>query len=87
MCLVEIPATYKTISKQVLKTPASTRSRDIPAEYRTVQKRVVDRQDPGAVDGRVGPGTLSAVSAYQRANNLPVGNLDMQTIKALGVKF
>ena len=164
MCLVEIPATYKTISKQVLKTPASTRSREIPAEYRTVQKRVVDRQattktiqipakystvtvteevtpgssrsiaipakyttvtrqelvsdgrmdwreilcetnatpthisaiqralhaegfNPGAVDGRVGPGTLSAVSAYQRANNLPVGELNMATIKALGVKF
>lgn len=41
MCLVEVPATYKTITKQVLKTPASTRSRNIPAEYRTVTKRVV----------------------------------------------
>ncbi len=41
MCLVEVPATYKNISKQVLKTPASTRTREIPAEYRTVTKRVV----------------------------------------------
>ena len=41
MCLVEVPATYKTISKQVLKSPASTRTREIPAEYRTVTKRVV----------------------------------------------
>ncbi len=41
MCLVEVPATYKTIQKRVLKTPASTRNRTIPAEYRTVTKRVV----------------------------------------------
>ena len=41
MCLVEVPATYKTISKQVLKRPASTRTRQIPAEYRTVTKKVV----------------------------------------------
>lgn len=164
MCLVEIPATYKTISKKVLKTPASTRSREIPAEYRTVQKKVVDRRattktieipakystvtvteevtpastrsiaipekyttvtrqevvtegkmdwreilcetnatpqhvtsiqralmkagyNPGSVDGRIGPGTLRAVSAYQRAKGLPVGNLDMQTIKSLGLNM
>ncbi len=41
MCLVEVPATYKTITKQVLKTPASTRTRQIPAEYRNITKRVV----------------------------------------------
>jgi len=124
MCLVEIPATYKTISKKVLKTPASTRSREIPAEYRTVQKyTTVTRQEvvtegkmdwreilcetnatpqhvtsiqralmkagynPGSVDGRIGPGTLRAVSAYQRAKGLPVGNLDMQTIKSLGLNM
>ena len=44
MCLVEIPATYKTITKRVLKTPASTRTNDIPAVYKTVQKRVVATQ-------------------------------------------
>lgn len=36
MCLVEIPATYKTISRQVLVTPATTRVVEVPAEYRTV---------------------------------------------------
>ncbi len=39
MCLVEVPATYKTISKQVLKTPASTRTVEIPAVYKTVSVR------------------------------------------------
>ncbi|MEM6639380.1 MAG: hypothetical protein AAF610_05705 [Pseudomonadota bacterium] len=36
MCLVEIPATYKTITKQVLVKPATTRVVEIPAEYRTI---------------------------------------------------
>ena len=44
MCLVEIPATYKTISKQVLKRPASTRSVELPATYKTVTKKVVDTE-------------------------------------------
>lgn len=36
MCLVDVPTTYKTIKKQVLRTPASTKTIDIPAEYKTV---------------------------------------------------
>ena len=39
MCLVEVPATYKTISREVLKTPASTRTVEIPAVYKTVSVR------------------------------------------------
>ena len=39
MCLVEVPATYKTISRRVLVTPASTRTVEVPAEYKTVKVR------------------------------------------------
>ena len=42
MCLVEVPATYKTITKRILKTAASTRTKTIPAVYKTVKRRVVD---------------------------------------------
>ncbi len=41
MCLVEVPAEYKTVIKKVLKTPASVREVAIPAEYKTVKRRVV----------------------------------------------
>ncbi len=41
MCLVEVPATYKTIEKRVLVKPARTVVTEIPAEYRSVTKRVV----------------------------------------------
>ncbi len=37
MCLVDIPATYKTVKKQVLKTPETTKVVEIPAEYTTVK--------------------------------------------------
>lgn len=41
MCLVEVPATYKTITKRVLTTPARTETVEIPAEYRTVSVRTM----------------------------------------------
>ena len=42
MCLVEIPAEYKSVSRQVLKTPATTRSISVPAEYKTITRQAVD---------------------------------------------
>lgn len=41
MCLVEIPATFKTVSKQMLVKPATTRTIEKPAEYKTVSKKVL----------------------------------------------
>ena len=41
MCLVEVPAEYRTVTKRVLKTPAGTRKITIPAVYKTVKKRVM----------------------------------------------
>jgi len=39
MCLVEVPATYKTISRRVLDSPATTKTVAIPAVYKTVKVR------------------------------------------------
>ena len=41
MCLVEVPASYKTISKQVVDTPPGTRTVETPAEYKTIKRRVL----------------------------------------------
>ena len=43
MCLVEVPASYKTVTKRVVKTPATTRTIDEPAVYKTIKQKVVDR--------------------------------------------
>lgn len=41
MCLVEIPAEYQTVTRQVVKTPSTVRYEDLPAEYQTVKKTVL----------------------------------------------
>lgn len=41
LCLVEIPAEYQTVTKQVIKSPATTRAVEVPAEYRTVTRQVL----------------------------------------------
>jgi len=43
MCLVTVPASYKTVSKRVLASPATTTSTTIPAKYKTVKKRIVEK--------------------------------------------
>jgi len=42
LCLVVEPATYKTITRTVVKSPASTRQVDVPPVYKTVRKQVVE---------------------------------------------
>ena len=39
LCLNEKPAQYKTVTKRVLKTPATTKRIEIPAKYKTVRVR------------------------------------------------
>lgn len=39
MCLKEVPAEYKTITKQVLKAPATVTKVQVPAEYQTIRVR------------------------------------------------
>ncbi|MBN1844008.1 MAG: peptidoglycan-binding protein [Deltaproteobacteria bacterium] len=41
MCLVEIPASYRTVKKKVMTKPPSTRVVEIPAEYKTIKRKVV----------------------------------------------
>lgn len=41
MCLVEVPAQYRTVSKQVIKTPASVKEVTIPATYKTITRKVI----------------------------------------------
>ena len=40
-CLKTVPAQYKTVSKRVLRTPASSNTINIPAQYKTITRRVV----------------------------------------------
>nr|VFJ62570.1 MAG: Putative peptidoglycan binding domain-containing protein [Candidatus Kentron sp. DK] len=39
ICLLEKPAKFKSITRRVIKTPASTRTIEVPAQYKTVKVR------------------------------------------------
>jgi len=114
-----IDATFGSVSKRVLKTPASTRTIDIPAEYTTITKRNLVKKggftewrevlcpenvtgyttrqiqqalkdrgyDPGPLDNSMGSRTKAALAKFQKDNGLPVGNLNFETLKALGVSY
>ncbi len=59
-CLVEKPAEYRTVTKQVLKTPASTREIPIPAEFKTITKTVV--QNPAQVQENSVPAEFRSIT-------------------------
>lgn len=39
ICLKEVPAKYKVVTRRVVKTPATTKVVEIPAEYKTIKVR------------------------------------------------
>ena len=41
MCLIEVPAEYKTVRKKVMTQAPTTREVEIPAEYKTVRTKVM----------------------------------------------
>jgi hypothetical protein len=45
VCLVEVPAEYKTVQRQVLKAPGRTVETPIPAVTRTVTRQVIDQPE------------------------------------------
>ena len=114
-----IPAAYETKSKQVVKSAATTREIDVPAEYATITKRKLTRAggvtewkevlcdskvtpytvrqiqaalksrgyDAGPEDNVMGSRTKSALTQFQKDKGLPVGQLNIETLKALGVQY
>ena len=141
LCLQQVPAVYKKVSRKVVKTPAYKQEIPVPAEYKIVSKQVIDQPgraeqieipatykkaihkdlvrkggysewkeilcadkltaskiiaiqkalkangyDPGALDDVFGAQTKAALIKYQTDKNLPVGNLNLETLKSLGVE-
>jgi len=43
--------------------------------------------EPGPSDNIMGARTKAALTKFQKDKNLPVGNLDLETLKALGVNY
>lgn len=56
-------------------------------DYREVQEALKAKgNDPGAIDGRMGPKTRAALKAFQETNGLKAtGQLDNETAEKLGI--
>ena len=60
MCLVEVPAVYKDVTKRVLVTAETTREQVIPAVTKVITKRVVDQ--PARVERRTIPAVTQQIT-------------------------
>ncbi|NJS36335.1 MAG: hypothetical protein HC765_07745, partial [Brachymonas sp.] len=76
LCLVEVPEQFQTVSRQVVKTPASVREVEVPAEYSTITKTVLNTE-AGVREIEV-PATFQTVTTME---------IDVDKLKAAGYKF
>ncbi|MCW3128301.1 MAG: peptidoglycan-binding domain 1 protein [Bacteroidetes bacterium] len=92
---IEIPATYKdVVHKELVSKGGYSEWREIlcgdkltTAKITEIQKALkANGYDPGTIDNVFGGKTKEALIKYQKDKNLPVGNLNMETLKSLGVQ-
>jgi hypothetical protein len=92
---IPIPATYQTVSKQVQVAAGYTEWRGVLCETNATPEVVVRIQkalkaqgdDPGRIDGVLGPETAAAIRQFQKANNLAQGGVTLETLDKLGVSL
>ncbi|MFK7980093.1 MAG: peptidoglycan-binding protein [Saprospiraceae bacterium] len=91
---VEVPAEYATVTKRAVSRKGGfSEWREVvcankitTSMVQQVQRALKDRgYDPGPIDNVIGTQTKAALIKFQKANGLPVGNMDFETLKALGI--
>ncbi len=92
----DVPAEFTTVTKRnLVRKGGFTEWREIVCGgdvtnemVRSVQAALRSRgYDPGPADNVMGSRTKAALVKFQKENNLPVGQLDFETLKALGVNY
>ncbi len=63
MCLVDVPAVYRTITKRVIDQPASVATIEVPAKTKTITRRVVDQ--PATTRSVTVPATYKNVHVHK----------------------
>lgn len=92
---IEIPATYKDVTrKELVSKGGYSEWREILCADKLTTAKIAEIQkalkangyDPGAIDNSFGGKTKEALIKYQQDKGLPVGNLNLETLKSLGVE-
>jgi len=93
---VIVPAKYKTVTEKVLVreggytvwTEILCASQTTSSTVRAVQTALkAAGYNPGPIDGVMGLQTQTALKQFQTDKSLPIGNLNLETLRSLGVKF
>lgn len=91
---IVIPAEYTTVTeKRLVSKGGYTTWQEILCAAQTTNSTVRRVQtalmaagyNPGPIDGVLGSQTKSALVKYQQDKTLPIGNMNIETLKALGV--
>ncbi len=91
-----IPAVYKTATEKRLVskgdygvwTEILCAAKTSSSKVREVQNFLVGKgYNPGPVDGVLGVQTQNALLQYQRANSLPEGNMNLETLRHMGINY
>ncbi len=94
--VVDVPAEYEEVTtrKLVKKGGFEEWKEILCAEevtsytIRQIQTALKERgYEPGPLDNILGTQTKAALVQFQKDNNLPIGNLNLETLKALGVQY
>lgn len=92
----DVPAEFTTVTKRQLVSKGGFTEwreivcgKDVTSQMvRNVQNALRARgYDPGPIDNVMGSRTKAALVKFQKENNLPVGQLDLETLKALEVNY
>jgi len=92
---IETPAEYETKIQRVKMTDSQVEWQSILCEtnttkdiIRSLQQSLADSgHNPGSIDGVLGSATLNAVKSYQSKKHLAIGQVTIETLKSLGVKY
>jgi len=95
--VTETPAQYNNITKRNLVRPGGfTEWKEVvcnsditPSLYRQIQQALIAKGysvGSAGADGAFGAASKAALVKFQRDNGLPVGQMDIETLKALGVR-
>ena len=94
--VVEIPAEYRTVTnRRLVKAGGFSEWREVLCQNKVNAVKVREIQaalkargyDPGPVDNIMGSQTKAALVKFQKDNGLPIGQLDFETLRALGVSY